>query len=72
MGKLLIITGLALAACGGLMMLEPNLLSRWGTLPGDIRIEGERVKFYFPITSMLLTSIAISLVLSVIARFLNR
>jgi hypothetical protein len=34
-----------------------------GRLPGDIRIEGEHTRFYFPIT----TCVVLSLVLSAVA-----
>ncbi len=40
----------------------------FGNLPGDIRIEGENVRFYAPITSMILISIVLSVILSLIAR----
>lgn len=34
-----------------------------GRLPGDIVIERENFKFYFPITTMVLVSLVVSLVL---------
>jgi len=30
-------------------------------LPGDIRVETERVKFFFPLTSMIIVSVLLSL-----------
>jgi len=44
-------------------------LSWFGRLPGDIRIERERVHVYFPLVSMLLLSVVLSLVLYLINRF---
>jgi hypothetical protein len=44
-------------------------LSWFGRLPGDIRIERETVRIYFPITSMLIVSVVLSLVLSLVRRF---
>jgi hypothetical protein len=41
-----------------------------GRLPGDIRIERENFSFYFPITSMLLLSVALTLLLRLLQRFL--
>ncbi len=35
----------------------------FGKLPGDIRIEGENTKFYFPLTTSLLLSLILSLIL---------
>jgi ABC-type transport system involved in cytochrome bd biosynthesis fused ATPase/permease subunit len=39
-----------------------------GHLPGDIRIEREAVRVYFPVVSMLLVSIVASILLSVFRR----
>lgn len=44
-------------------------LSWFGRLPGDIRIERETVRIYFPITSMLIVSVVLSLVLYLVRRF---
>lgn len=43
-------------------------LAWFGHLPGDIRIETENVKVYIPLASMLLVSLALSLVLALINR----
>jgi hypothetical protein len=40
-------------------------------LPGDIVIEKPNFKFYFPITSMILLSILLSLIMWVIRKFFN-
>lgn len=66
MARWLIILGMVLVATG--------LLWPWigklglGRLPGDIVVERENFRFYFPIT----TSILISVVLSLILWLLNR
>ena len=44
-------------------------LSWFGRLPGDIRVERENVRVYVPIVSMLLVSVALSLVLYVVRRY---
>ena len=55
----LILIGLILVAIGAIWILAPSI--PWlGKLPGDIRIEGENFKFYFP----LVTSIVVSLLLT--------
>jgi len=41
-----------------------------GRLPGDIRIEKENFRFYFPIVTMILVSLLITLIVNVIKRFL--
>jgi hypothetical protein len=43
--------------------------SWFGKLPGDIHHEGERVQLYIPIASMLLVSLALSLIFYLIRRF---
>lgn len=60
--KLLIITGLILLVIGLLWQVG----GRWlhlGRLPGDIVIEKENFRFYFPIATSILLSAVLSLVL---------
>lgn len=40
-----------------------------GRLPGDIRIEKENFRFYFPITTMIIFSLLLTLILRIIRRF---
>ena len=68
MGKLLILAGLALVVVGALLHLYPNLFSWFGKLPGDIRIERESGGFYFPVVSMLIISIVLSILLNLFFR----
>ena len=58
-GKVIVITGLAIVIVG-LVVWGLGKLGFRG-LPGDIRYESDRMKFYFPIA----TCVAVSLVLSV-------
>ena len=41
-----------------------------GRLPGDIRVERDNFRFYFPITTMILFSIVISLLFRLFRKFL--
>jgi len=61
MSRTLVVIGLILVVLG---LLWP-WLSRLGLfrLPGDIVIERDNFRFYFPITSMLLISAVLSLIL---------
>jgi hypothetical protein len=68
MGKVLIVIGLAVAAIGVVLHWFPWLLSWFGRLPGDIRVERESGGFYFPIVSMLIVSIVASLLLNLFFR----
>ena len=66
-GRILLSIGVVLVIVGGLAALGVRL--PFGRLPGDIAIEGERGGFYFPIVTM----IVISVVLTILANlFLRR
>lgn len=62
LGVLLILAGL---------LYQSGLLSWFGRLPGDIRIESETTRIYVPIVSMLVISVVLSLVLWLVGK-LNR
>ncbi|WP_160153484.1 DUF2905 domain-containing protein [Microbulbifer sp. ALW1] len=68
MAKWLVVAGGALVVIGVLLHFFPNLFSWFGRLPGDIRIESERSRVYFPITSMIILSVVLSLILSFLRR----
>ena len=61
------VLGGVLLVVGALLSLGPRL--PWlGRLPGDIVIERENFRFYFPLA----TSILISILLSLVAMFFRR
>jgi predicted cobalt transporter CbtA len=45
-------------------------LSWFGRLPGDIRIERGNTRIYFPVTTMIVISVGLSLLLAVVRRLL--
>ena len=59
-GKTLIIAGIVLIALG-LLVLWRNPFLWMGRLPGDIAIEKENVRFYFPVVTCLVVSAVLSL-----------
>ena len=67
-GLLVIVGGAVLAVAG--LLIYSGALNWFGRLPGDIRYEGEHTRVYVPIVSMLIISIALSLILYVVRRFL--
>jgi Protein of unknown function (DUF2905) len=67
LGTLVIITGVVIVLIG--VAIAAGLLSWFGRLPGDIRIEGSNVRVYAPIASTLLISLVLSFVLVLIGRF---
>lgn len=70
--KLLIVGGVALIALGLLWQFGARFFPFLGRLPGDIVIERENFRFYFPITTMILVSVVLSLLFTLISRFLDR
>jgi hypothetical protein len=67
-GWVLLVLGLVIAGVGLVWILAPSL--PWlGRLPGDIRIERENVRFYFPLVTCLLLSLVLSLILWAIRLF---
>jgi hypothetical protein len=67
-GRLLINAGILLVIAGLAIVLGERFGIRPGRLPGDIRIEGRRGGFYFPIV----TCLSISAILSLIFWFFRR
>ena len=61
LGRLLIFAGLGLILVGCCVILAERAGIHVGRLPGDIRIEGKRGGFYFPVVTCILISIALSL-----------
>ncbi len=68
-GKWVIGAGLLIVLGGIIIYFFGDKLGWMGNLPGDIRIEKENFSFYFPITTMIILSIVLSLLLTVIVRF---
>jgi hypothetical protein len=69
-GKILIIAGIVLAIAGLIFWLAGDKLGWLGHLPGDIRVEKENVRFYFPITTMILLSVVVSVILWILRKLL--
>jgi len=60
MGRLFINAGILLVIVGLVIILGDRVGIHLGRLPGDIRIEGRRGGFYFPIVTCLLASAVLS------------
>ena len=73
-GRLVLLLGVALVVAGGLWMLSSRvpILKHLGRLPGDIRIQGEHFSCFFPIMSLIIISVLLSLALNIILRLVNR
>lgn len=69
--KALVVSGGVLVVSGLLWQVVHHLGGRipLGRLPGDIAIEKENVRFYFPLATSILLSLVVSLVLYLIRFF---
>ena len=66
-GLMAITVGISLTLLG--LLIYTGALSWFGRLPGDIRYQSEQVRVYFPIVSMLLVSVVLSLLFYLLRRF---
>jgi hypothetical protein len=69
-GKYIIFFGIILIVAGILIYFFHDKMHWIGRLPGDIRIEKENSRFYFPITTMILFSLLLTVIVNIIRRFL--
>lgn len=71
MGKWLIITGVTLVVIGLLWNYVPGMFKWFGNLPGDIRVENENSRFFFPLTSLIVISVVLTLLVNIF-RYLKK
>jgi hypothetical protein len=67
LGLWVIVGGICLIVVG--FLIYSGGFNWFGKLPGDIHYESDRVAVYIPIVSMLLVSLALSLIFYLIRRF---
>jgi uncharacterized membrane protein YidH (DUF202 family) len=68
-GLTIVVVGLGVVVVG--VLVWAGAFSWFGRLPGDLRHQGERSLVVVPITSMLLVSVALTVLLNLLARFLR-
>jgi len=68
-GKWIIGIGVIIILVGILVYFFHDKLTWIGRLPGDIRIEKENFRFYFPIATMILFSLAATLIIWLVRKF---
>ena len=68
-GKWIIGIGVIIIVIGVIIYFFHDKLNWVGRLPGDIRIEKENFRFYFPIITMILLSVLASLIIWLIRKF---
>ena len=67
-GKFIIGFGAVIIIVGLLIYFFHDKLTWIGRLPGDIRVERGNFRFYFPITTMILFSLIITLIINLIRK----
>ncbi|PSQ87829.1 MAG: DUF2905 domain-containing protein [Bacteroidetes bacterium SW_7_64_58] len=67
LGRLLLYMGLGLAVLGGLVVLLGRVVDL-GNLPGDLLYEGDNVRVYVPIATMIVLSVVLTLLLNLVLR----
>lgn len=68
-GKYLLLAGLAIVVVGVLVYFFHDKLNWIGRLPGDIRVEKKNFRFYFPITTMILASVLVTILIRLARKF---
>ena len=72
-GRLLLFAGAILIAAGLLFMALGRIPGlRLGHLPGDIRVEGSGFSCFFPLATMIILSLVLTLALNLLIRLINR
>jgi len=67
-GKYIIVAGIMIILLGVIIYFFHDKLNWIGRLPGDIRIEKGNFRFYFPITTMIIFSLVITIIIQIIKR----
>lgn len=71
-GLWLIIGGVVLAVMGGLIWLVSRAFPNLTQFPGTIRISGGGFTCVFPLLASIVLSVILTILLNVIARFMNK
>jgi hypothetical protein len=67
-GRYIILAGILIIIIGIIIYFFHDRLHWIGRLPGDIRVEKEHFRFYFPITTMILASMILTLMIYLIRK----
>ena len=64
-GKYIIVAGIVIVIIGVIIYFFSDKLNWIGRLPGDIRIEKDNFRFYFPITTMIIASVILTIIIQI-------
>lgn len=68
MPKILMLSGIALLLVGLALAYAPWLVDWFGRLPGDIDIVRGNTRIFFPITSLIVVSVALTVIVNLFFR----
>lgn len=66
--KYIIIIGIAIVGIGFVIHFFDDKMDWMGQLPGDIRIENDDFKFYFPFATLIIMSILLNLIIILVRK----
>ena len=69
-GKYIILAGCILIVIGIIYYFFPGAFRWFGRLPGDIRVEKGNSRFYFPIVTMIIISVLLTIIVNIIRKYL--
>jgi len=67
-GKYILIGGIVIVVIGILIYFFYDHFRWIGRLPGDIRVEKENFRFYFPLTTMIIFSVILTILINIFKR----
>lgn len=67
-GKIIITGGILIVMIGIIIYFFHDYFKWIGKLPGDIRIERENFRFYFPLATMIVFSLLITIIINIFKR----
>ena len=68
-GKWIIIAGVIVVIIGVIIYFFSDKLNWLGKLPGDIHIEKDNFRFYFPVVTMIIVSIILTILINIFKKF---
>jgi magnesium-transporting ATPase (P-type) len=68
-GKYILIAGVIIVAAGIIIYFFHDYFKWIGNLPGDFRIEKQSFRFYFPLATMIIISLLITIIINIFKRF---
>jgi hypothetical protein len=67
-GKIIITGGILIVMIGIIIYFFHDYFKWIGKLPGDIRIEKDNFRFYFPISTMIIFSLILTIIITIIKK----